>query len=235
MGIFRRLWNSRFIILSLPSTIYFNLRYLPFRQAIKLPVILCMPRILGNGKYQIHGKISTGMIKLGIPTVSIYRRAGYVMENRGKVVFKGRAFLGAEGAISVGEHGVLTIGDNVNNYYGLKIICYHKVDIGNRVRFGWNNILNDSDFHSLISEDGKSRTKGFAPILIQDEVWIGSFCKIYKNSLIPWRCTVASNTLINKPIDCEPYSLIYSGGGIKVKKTGFYRNVDNDVINYSDK
>ena len=90
----------------------------------------------------------------------------------------------------------------------------------------------DTDFHTLKTPDGSNRTKGFGPIHIGEEVWVGSYCKIYKNAVIPSRCTVASSTVINKPIECEPCSLIYPGYGIKVKHTGCYRDVDDDQVRY---
>lgn len=56
---------------SIFSTIYFNLYYLPFKQAIKLPILLYKPHLInvnrGGVKIQSN-KIHFGMIRLGIPT-----------------------------------------------------------------------------------------------------------------------------------------------------------------------
>ena len=62
--------------LSILTTIYFNFKYLPFKQAIKLPIFLFNPSLkLGRqSKIIIQNKqISTGMIQLGynfIPPLS---------------------------------------------------------------------------------------------------------------------------------------------------------------------
>lgn len=233
MRIWSKIRNKGIFILSLPATIYFNFKHLPFKQAVKLPIFLWYPRIIGNGKYKIEGKVKTGMIRLGVSIVTIYRRNGIVIENKGEIIFKGSCLIGADSGLAVGKSGHLIIGDKVSNTYGLKLICYNKVELEDKVRIGWDTFISDTDFHKMKTEDGLNYTKGFGEIKISKEVWISSFCKIYKNSFIPERCTVAANTLINKKIDCQPYSIIYSGGGIKVKHTGYYRDIDDDIIDYS--
>lgn len=234
MSFLSHIRNKVLFLWSLPATIYFNFRHLPFHQAIKLPIFLCMPRILGKGKYEIIGQVKTGMIKLGFPMVSVFREKGIVLENKGKIIFKGTVSIGGGSGISVGDTGILNFGDRFANQSGGKIICYHKITFGNIVRLGWQSLICDTDFHTLKSEDGSSYTKGFGEIEIGDEVWIGSYCKLFKNTEIPNRCTIASGTVINKKIDCRPYSLIYPGGGIKVKHTGYYRDIDDDRIIYEN-
>lgn len=232
MGISHKIRHLGLLAASLPATICFNLKYFPFRQAIKLPVFLYSARFSGKGKYLIEGQVKPGMIRLGYPYVSIYKSKGVILENKGLVVFKGRCHAGAETGISVGEKGILTIGDRVGNTYKLKIVCYHKVTLGNKARIGWDTLICDTDFHSMKSIEGKPPTKGFGEIIIGNDVWTGSFCKFYKNTVVPDQCTVASNTFINKKIECEPYSLIYPDISLKVRHTGYYRDLEDDRIQY---
>lgn len=232
MGYLQKFKQVARILIYLPVTIYFNLRYFPISQAIKLPVLLYRPKISGNGKYILPDKVSFGMIRLGFPLVSVFPGKGIVLENKGTVIFKGRAQIGGGSGLSIGQKGVLQFGDRFSNLTGAKIICYHKITLGDLVRLGWQTVVCDTDFHTMKSEDGRKYTKGYGQIEIESEVWVGSFCKIFKNSKIPGRCTIASNTLINKKIECQPYSLIYSGAEIKVKYSGYYRDVDDDVIQY---
>ena len=234
MTIIKKIWRKRHFLFSLPMTIFFNFRYLPFSKAVRLPVWLCRARISGKGKYYIESPVYPGMIRLGFPNVSIFNEKGILLENNGTVYIKGELNLGAGSAISVGEKGKLTFGDKVAGQAGAKLVCYHKILLGDKVRIGWNTIMCDTDFHSMKNITGNKRTKGYGPIIIEDEVWIGSFCKIYKNTFIPRRCTLSANTLVNKKIECEPYSLIYSGDGIKIKPTGYYRDMDDDIIEYPD-
>lgn len=43
---FSKIWNRRRDLRSLPYSIYFNFHYLPFRQAVKLPILLYKPKLL---------------------------------------------------------------------------------------------------------------------------------------------------------------------------------------------
>lgn len=84
-----KLWNLLKIIVWLPWSICFNLRQLPLRQAIKLPVLLYKPELTSlDGEIEIQGPVRTGMIRLGFPVVSIYPSGGFRYENRGKIIFQ---------------------------------------------------------------------------------------------------------------------------------------------------
>lgn len=58
------LWHWR---MALIPSLYFNLRYLPFKQGVKMPILINKPHLHKmNGKIVIDAaKITTGMIKLG--------------------------------------------------------------------------------------------------------------------------------------------------------------------------
>ena len=232
MSILKKIWRKRYIVYSLPISIWFNLRHFPLKTALKLPVLLCNPHLSGQGAYKLPDKVYFGMIRLGFPMVSIFRDKGIVLENKGTIIFSGETRLGGGSAVSVGEKGKLTFGARFCNQAGGKIICYHEVIFGKVVRLGWQTLVCDTDFHTMKTVDGSYHTKGYGKIEIGDEVWVGSYCKIFKNTKIPSRCTIASNTLLNKEIYCQPYSLIYSGDGIKTKYTGLYRDIDDDKISY---
>ena len=221
------------IIRYLPYTIFFNFRHLPFSQASKLPILLYKPKILSNnGKYEIIGKIRFGMIRLGFPNVSIFPNNGITLENRGVVIFGGRCRLGNDSAISVGSKGYLSIGNDVFSSCGLKLVCYHKIDIGNMVRIGWNIICMDTDFHSMKSVDGGNKSKGYGSITISDHTWIASFCKIYKHTFVPEWCTVSSNTILKQIVEAPPYSVIYNPIQIDSKYIARYRDPYDDRIDY---
>ena len=232
MGLLKKLWNNKWILFYFPFTLFFNFKYLPFRQAVKIPILLYKPKIRGKGKYIIQGETRTGMIRMGQPLVSVYRQGGVVLENNGTVIFKGNALFGGGSAISVGASGVLEIGNHFSNQYHGIIICYYKIKLGECVRLGWDCLICDTDFHKMKSIDNRNYSKGYGEIIISDYVWVASFCKFYKNTFIPPYCTVAANTLLNKHIDCEPYSIISSTTGIKTKYVGMYRDINDDTIDY---
>lgn len=229
----KKITNIIKILRYLPWTLYFNFKFLPFNQAIKLPVLLYKPQMQNNtGKYIIRGKVSYGMIRLGFPTVSIFPNTGIILENRGTIVFQGKCKIGNNSAISLGEKGYMTLGNGFVCSTGLKLICYNKVDIGEVVRIGWNVVIMDTDFHSMKLVDSTKKSKGYGPISIGNHIWIGSFCKIYKHSVIPDWCTVSSNTIVKQPIVAQSYSVIYNPSTTESKYIGRYRDPYDDKIMY---
>lgn len=56
------------------KTIYFNLKYLPFKQAVKLPILVSNKVYLKSllGKIIIECPISTGLIQIGYGEVGIF-------------------------------------------------------------------------------------------------------------------------------------------------------------------
>lgn len=45
-SLINKIWSNRHVLRSLPQTLYFNFHYLPFRQAIHLPILLYKPRLV---------------------------------------------------------------------------------------------------------------------------------------------------------------------------------------------
>ena len=79
----RYLQELRYIV----PTLYFNFHYLPFRQAIRLPIVLYKPHLLKcKGTIRLEpedGRIRHGMIRLGFHQVSLYPNNGFTWENMG--------------------------------------------------------------------------------------------------------------------------------------------------------
>lgn len=234
MNIFKKIWAFRWIFrASIPSLI-FNFRHLPFSQARKLPILLYKAEVLGrNGSIVIEGPVKFGMIVLGLRIVDLFPNSGITLSNSGKITFKGKAVIGNGSAISVGPSGSLCIGDDVIGSAGLKIACYSSVNIGNQVRIGWNTQILDTDFHLLKKIDGKkSKSKGYAPVWINNGVWIANSCKIYKGTSIPHSCVVAADTVLNASLKCESYSIISNDRKTTIKAVGYYRDLTDDMISY---
>ena len=211
-------------------SLFFNFKFLPFKQAIKLPILLYKPKLSNNkGKYTIESPVSFGMIRLGFPTVSIYPNSGIILENKGNMIFQGKCRIGNNSAISIGERGWINIGNNFVANTTLKIVCYHKINISNDVLVGWDVLIMDTDFHSMKTITSNNRSKGYGPIIIGNNIWIASYCNIYKNTEIPGWCTVSSNTIINKKVNAQPYSVIYNPISVETKYVARYRDNDDKM------
>lgn len=112
-----------------------------------------------------------------------------------------------EAGIYVHSDAKLTIGDNV----GMSSPCVwvrKAITIGNYVNIGGDCIIMDSDAHSLdymirrTSEDQKHAQS--APIIIEDDAFIGTRCIILKGVTIGARSIIAAGSVVTKsiPADC---------------------------------
>lgn len=222
------------MIRALIPSLYFNLRYLPLSQALKLPILLYKPHFINNpGTVRINGKVHFGMIKLGIYGVSIFPNNGIVIENRGQIIFNGVTTIGNNSAITLREGATLEIGNKFVASTGLKLVCYDSVTFEDNVRIGWNCQIIDTDFHTIKTTDGGGEAgKSYGPIRIGHDVWVANGCKLYKNVSIPHSSVVGADTIIHKPIDCKPYSLIVNKREVLVKKEGIFRDMSDDKIKY---
>lgn len=226
----RDTWVLRYII----PTIYFNFHYLPFKQAIFLPIYLRKPKLLtlkGKVIIQTGGRIWPGMIRLGVFRVSIYPPKGIMFENRGTIVFKGRCSIGNNSYISVGKTGTLVFGDGFSASTSLKIACYDTIEFGKNVSCGWECTFMDTDFHRMKYLDGRESPKPYGQIRIGEGCWIGFRSIVQKNTVLPNRTTVASNSLVNKVYDIPEASII-AGQPAKLVKTGIYRDMKDDTVVY---
>lgn len=187
------------IIICLPWSIVFNFYYLPFRQAIKLPILFSViPTFLSlrGGKVKIEGNICTGMIRIGEKFAPFYNRNKFRWQNSGTVIFKGKISFGHHSFICVGSNGQLEIGDRSTFSHGLKLICYNKIVFGEQSRISWGCTIMDTDFHPLIDMIRKKTIPESASIIMGKGVWIGHDCIISKGCRLPENATVSSGTVV---------------------------------------
>ena len=219
--IIQKIKNNYWVLRYLPQTIYFNFHYLPFSQAIHIPILLYKPKFVKlKGSIIIESeKIHTGMIKLGVNNVSIYPNNGISIELDGNIHFKGICNIGNNSALSIKNKvcGV-TFGDNFNATTSLKLVCYNSITIGKDVLVGWNCIICDTDFHTIINLKNKKESIQSKPIVIGNHVWIAHNCCIHKGSNIPNNTIIAAKSLVNTDLDIPSFSIV-AGCPVKLKQT----------------
>lgn len=234
-GFIRRVWHSRWILRSLLWSIYFNFHYLPWKQAVKLPILLYKPRLLKcKGKVYIESEhIYMGMVILGKNTVSIYPNTGVTWECDGEVVFEGSGYMGNASSVSVSATGHVRFGSGFYASTSLKLVSYCGVRFGQDVHVGWDCMVMDTDFHKMVScKDGKPG-KGYGKVEIGRQNWLGMKCCVLKNTRTPDYCTVSASSLLNRSyLDIPPYSVIGHDVKVVLKKEGYYRDFQHDEINY---
>lgn len=235
-SLFKRIWNYRWILRSIPLSLYFNFHYLPFNQAIHLPILLYKPKLLScKGQIRIICKeeFKFGMIKLGCPNVSLYPNSGIIYENHGgTIIFEGRCFIGNASAISVGKTGHVKFGENFTASAALKLTSYNNIIFEKNILCGWDCLFMDTDFHQLSSTDNKILPKPYGQIHIKNNCWFALRCTIMKNTYIPEYTVIAGQTLVNSHMDIPSHSLIAGIPG-KLVRTGIYRDANNDMIDYN--
>lgn len=211
----------------------FNFHYFPFNQAIKFPVLF-----LSKSSLKLKGscvlnvdEVKFGMIKLGHDFHTNRANTGFRFCNYGKIIFRGHCQFGRSCSITIGEKGILEIGDKFLASYGILIYAYHHILINTRVHIGWDTIIMDTSFHCLKLADGR-KTKGYGSISIGNNVWISSFCKLFANTVLPDYCIVGSGSFANKDYSKIPLYSLLAGQPLTVKKTGIYQDFDDDVITY---
>lgn len=215
-------------LLSIPKTVYFNFRYLPFRQAVKLPICFHYSTkivIKGHrrGCIQFECPIHFGMVQYGFNTVHVcdcYKTL-FQIDDGGKVCFRGSALIGRGSKFHVGGNGVLTIGDNFIISAQSVLNCYKSITFGDDIQFGWDCLVMDSDTHILYDTEGNVMNYD-KPITFGNKVWIACKATIFKGSVIPDNCVIGAGTMITGQ-HFEPNSVIAGVPPRKVKELGGWK------------
>ena len=135
-----------------------------------------------------------------------------------------------KGELSIGENFTLTSGDCINplcrniqacifishggkvqigNNVGMSSPCIwvrNSLTIGNNVNIGGNCIIMDNDVHQINyieRKANKGKVKS-APIIIEDDVWLGANVIVLKGVTIGARSIIGAGSVVTKsiPADC---------------------------------
>lgn len=159
-------------------------------------------------------------IKIGFKTITTfderYQRA--IWDNRGTIIFCGKAWLGQGTRIS--NDGRLCIGDTFCITANTTIICSKEIMIGDRVLISWDVLIMDSDAHKIISND--EYVNPDMKICIKNNVWIGCRVTILKGTFISENSVVAAGSIINKVCNIS-HSVIGDQGVVLKEAIKWYR------------
>lgn len=105
------------------------------------------------------------------------------------------------------------IGDDCA-FSGVSIGALQSIRIGRNVQVGANTLITDSDWHSLDPADRDNQDKiGRNPVVIGDNVWIGSSCIILKGVTIGENSVIGSGSVVTGDI---PANAVCGGNPCKV-------------------
>ena len=215
-------------------SIPFNFKFLPFKQALKIPIIIHNVKIINmkQGTIRIESnEIKRGMIQLGVNITAKYPNNGVTIENKGKIIFMGNCTIGNNSFISTGKNGILIIGENLFVSSSINIICAEKIVIGKNNRFGWETTIMDTSFHPLFDRENHSFLPATRPITIGDNNWTGMQTIIMPGVNTPPHCIFGSRSIVTRSTNLKSYCL-YGGHPIKLLRQNVERIIGQDNIDY---
>ena len=186
-------------LISIPKSVFFNFRYLPLSQAIRLPFMLTYnTRFSVKGSIQIEGDAHFGMIRIGfhkVPVCNVNDRTAIIVGKGASLCFLGAAHIGNGSKLHVAENASLSLGDEFAISASSAINCYKSIKFGRDIQFSWNCLVMDSDTHSIFDQQGTIMN---APESIEfgDKVWVGCNCTILKGARIPSNCVIGANSVV---------------------------------------
>lgn len=188
------------LILALPKSIYFNFKYLSFKNAIRLPILVShRVWLLDTSGRLFLDKPRTACVRIGFGEVGIFdkRKSRSVWQCTGEVRFKGRAHIGHGSKISVS--GTVEFGDSFEISAESAIASKKKKKFGDNVLVSWDVLIIDSDFHAIYARTG-ARLNEDAQVKIGNNVWIGCRSLVMKGVDIPDGVVVGAGSVVNKSL-----------------------------------
>jgi acetyltransferase-like isoleucine patch superfamily enzyme len=216
-------WLARVVLVlcGLPKTVAFNFRYLPVRQAVRLPILVSHRMAIFNfgGAVRLACPARPGTVLLGFGANGAFdfRRSRSAWQNAGTVVFEGPARLGNGFKLSIASSGTVVFGPEFVLSAESQIVCRDSIRFGYGCLIAWDVLLLDGDFHPLIGADGTvSETE--APIALGDRVWIGARSIILKGVTLGQDTVVAAGSVVTKSEDAT--NVVIGGNPARVIREG---------------
>lgn len=214
--------NRRYLV-HLPRSLYFNLRYLDLKSALRLPIFIsnrCRFINLG-GSVEVRSELHAGMIKIGFTTADVFFDERYhrgAIDNSGRIVFLGGATIGQGTRIFVKSTGDLIFGENFWGTAENAISCHKRIEFGRSVLLAFGILLMDTDTHQIMSATDDRVVNPDSAIVIGDRVWIGCNAIILKGSEIKERSVVGAGAVVNKKFASS--NVIIAGNPAQVVREG---------------
>lgn len=160
-------------------------------------------RIIGNGKLILNQKLIPGSNAECIVALG----------DNSTVNVEGEFRLYPDTQLRLRKNAKVTLGSGYVNQ-GTIIHCENSITIGRNVAISFNCYIADSDFHSIINNDGKCLNPS-KPVIIGDRVWIGQGATILKGVTIGNGAIIAAGSVVTKDV---PSNTMVAGNPAVVKK-----------------
>ncbi len=221
------------LIYTILPSLYFNFHYLPFKQAVRLPILLYKPHFnCLQGKIRIESdNIYMGMIKLGFLIGNCYPNTGVTWYNKGEIVFEGSCQIGNNSHIVVLPTGCVKFGEKFSATTTCRLYCGFYIQFGYSVSLGWDVTIMDTNMHPICDLERTKYAKAYGKVAIGDYNWISSQSMIMHSVISPPYMIFAARSVITRRTDFESYSM-WGGSPLRLLKKGVIRDWGSDQIVY---
>ncbi len=192
-----------YCLVSLPKTLYFNLKTLPFKKAVRLPVLIGWNVKLFDlkGHCELLGTTSPFMIRIGhggSKTVSA-QRSSIRLRKDARLCFTGKTFLSAGTVLDIGIGGGVSFGNNFSANRNMFLSCENEIVFGNDVLLGWDVHLFDNDGGHAILINGEEKMSE-PKIVVGNHVWLCSYSHLMKGAQVMDGSVLGYKSMLLKPI-----------------------------------
>ncbi len=205
------------------KTLWLNFKVLPFKSAIKCPIVVAYNTKIKNvGKIVFTNDIYPAMVSFGVIRISSFETTSnpLIFNNGGILEIGGRFKIQPGAAFVIIKGAVIKVGNNVGIGANSKVICRKLITIGNNVRCSWDTQILDSDFHFLYNIKKDKYYPRTKEIVIGNSVFIGNGCTIGKGSVLPDGCVVSCISKVSGDFTNDGENLLIAGNPAKVIKKG---------------
>ncbi len=166
------------------------------------------------------GRFGPGLRVVGRPVLRV--EAGSTLLGGSRVCLVSRRFanplvVSRPCTFTVSRGGALKIGSECG-FSATVIVARERVSIGDRVLVGANSTIVDTDFHPVMAEARREHpTRGAktAPVVIEDDVFIGMGVIILKGSHLQRGCVVGAGSVVSGRF---PANSVIAGNPARVVK-----------------
>lgn len=218
------------------TTIWFNFRVLPFKQALKLPILMygkwSFKTLQGNIRIEADS-ITHGMLAFGKDT------AGYVTSPISTLSLAKGSLIKIADGVRIGQgvsiilysNSQLSLGNNSSLGDNVKIICSKSIIIGAHSAITWECQVMSFNSHYIVDACTEKVKQISNSIDIGDYCWICNRTTIMPGTKIPNRTIVASNSLLSKDYTSMYYEdgIMLGGCPAKFIKKGVYRIHNREI------
>lgn len=216
--------KGRFFEINWIKTLWFNLKALPLKQALRFPILISRNvKVRSVGKITISHPVTPGMISIGVIKIDPWETNAdqIIFTNQGHIHFGGRTKIHPGVRLAVLPDAKLVLGERVLFGCNSRIICSTSITIGHDFRFSWEGQLFDTDFHALTNLTTGHVSQKSKPIIIGNNVFVGNRCTLGKGTQLSDGSVVSCCSKVSGDMTAEGEHLLIAGNPAKVIAQGY--------------